>query len=356
MIRLAHTLFVQAVVKGFNKMDNRKERKISIVINGKEQYIRQVTNKNGEDQFQWDASPIKETRSSLLQVKDRLFDQKQKLTRLPLLNNQFKRTRINKKRGLFVKSQQALFILKKVWLSVVSAILIGTTLGILILMMFSGEHIFPQDAVGKSQPDESSPVATSLDNTDLTLSLYVIQGGAFETTETAETVANDLREKGFAAAIDPLDEPVRMYVGLGTSKERLKPIATEYEKEAEESYIKELTIEPTQTVDDSTSHILTSGQQYLLRLITEVEALFHGSSNAQLSNASDAHRKTWQQALEQLDDQLKDSQEFSTFTEGLERSFASLSTLRENDNSPEFWKVQQLLLDSLLAYQKLVND
>lgn len=334
------------------------DRHISIVINGKEQTIplNEDVRKTGEgeqavpEDFQW-VLPDQRSPSILstfhsddksehrpVKKKKKIFPRKKRITA------RFKR------RLPFRHMQHPL--LKKMWVSIVSAVFIGTSFGMMILMMFAGDHVQSQDNAfeGQAVPTE---VEEDGEEVDLALDVELIQGGAFETLEGAKRAVEMLRANDFAAVIDETAEPFRLYVGLSENREGAERLVKLYEKSSEESYLKTVSLQPAADLEQEAGEILSEGKEAMLALISDATSIINEQERS--SEGYDRYQ-AWQQKVESERESEGDNRALvETFRTHLHEAAQAIETYQETDEENMLWQAEQRLLNAFLEYKQLIG-
>lgn len=308
-------------------MEN-KHRQITIVINGKEQIERIEDTEHHYNRFIEEVTP------------EQTYPIKKSQTPVS-----------KKKRKWLQESKKKLAPIKKVWLSAVTALFIGSTFGMLMLMMFTGENSVIENVEGQAMKPELQTATSSTSPSNLNLKLHVIQGGAFETKESAETFSNALIKKGYAAVIDEAEKPFRMYIGLGTSKGKIEDLAAEFEKIDQETYTKEIeTLSSAEFDKEKTVQYIEEGKQLLVDLIKNKEALFDGKLKGSSQKKTTAKLEKWKEKWER---ENKDDIASGFLDALLQADQAIASALNENKKTS--WEAEQHLITAFIEYRKIVQ-
>ncbi|PWA10706.1 hypothetical protein DCC39_10460 [Pueribacillus theae] len=308
-------------------MEN-KHRQITIVINGKEQIERIEDTEHHHNRFIEEVTPEQS---------------------YPIENSQ---TPVSKKKRKWLReSKKKLAPIKKVWLSAVTALFIGSTFGMLMLMMFTGENSGIENVEGQAMKPELRTAASPTSASNLNLKLYVIQGGAFETKGSAEKFSNALIKKGYAAVIDETEKPFRMYIAIGTSDGKIEALAAEFEKIDQETYTKEIEALSSAEFDkEKTVQFIEEGKQLLIDLIKNKEALFDGQLKGSSQKKTTEKLKKWKEKWERAN---KDDITSGFADELLQADEAITAALNENKKTG--WKAEQHLITAFIEYRKIVQ-
>ncbi|MEC5422039.1 hypothetical protein QGM71_00850 [Virgibacillus sp. C22-A2] len=160
----------------------------------------------------------------------------------------FSRPNTNKYKENSNKQQKYTF-LKPVIFAVLSAIIIGTILGVIMLRMFvtmgedspaTGETITPiMDTEEENTNDENEAVSETISENHESISAFVLQAGVFSEESNANEWASDYYRAGLPGVIWERDNQYFLLVGLTNSKEQAMQLAADLEKDGFETFIKE---------------------------------------------------------------------------------------------------------------------
>ncbi len=312
-----------------NQRINR--RQIKIIVNGREQTVRRYElNKQYFTQHSEDEELHSSERQSNY-VKKRPNKRK-------------------KSRGKHRVTKKATFRnLKPIWLSALSAIVIGSTFGLSMLSMFAGEDSIIENAEGKSEinSDDSSTKTEK----ELDLRVQVIQAGAFETKESAEAAAEQIRAKGLPVIIDNDEKHFRLYIGIGLNKEHLQAMMNEIEEKGVETYVKDIDIIAQ---DDLTKEEdrLYEGTQLLQAYIMDSERIFNKQKIEEQKKLSDK-LATWKK---DFDTKAVDDETKLAFAQSLLDADGAIKAFLNNDDQDQLWEAEKHLLQAFLLYKQIVSS
>lgn len=125
------------------------------------------------------------------------------------------------------KQQIISFPLKRILTIFLLAVGLGVVFGYVALNFLSNEDM-PATATPSEVIDDAVPIEENSDKqkedtqaaatSTATLQLYAVQGGIFSAKDGAETVASDIKGKGFASVVMEIDGSYTVFAGLGKEK------------------------------------------------------------------------------------------------------------------------------------------
>ncbi|MBU5593602.1 SPOR domain-containing protein [Amphibacillus sp. MSJ-3] len=132
----------------------------------------------------------------------------------------------------------------KIFLTGLSAILIGTGFGLLLLFIFSYDEDTSVMEQAKSHPvkEETPSDLSSQANPEVELgdlSGYVIQAGAFQSMEQAELSQEILTSQGYPTVIWSTDTDYRVFLAIYQSEEEAKQMGIELADKGLDVYVRE---------------------------------------------------------------------------------------------------------------------
>jgi stage II sporulation protein B len=331
-------------------MDLKQE--ISILINGKEKrYSESKSNKEQEKSSNEIAAAI--------EVLDR--DNFMVLAE-PLKKNEiaFKRKKMNlfsKRRTGFYLPQKGKSLPKQILAAVMAAIVTGTVLGIMVLMVFSTDITEAGNLKSETAPvqKEESPSGKKLVSLPpINLEFSALQAGVFSTKERAEDVVKSIEDKGFSAVIISAgDEKSAVIVGIANEKHQLESYGESYQKEMEKPLVKTLSFsfDDLKTPSNLDETYFTNGQILLQNVLTLSQ--MPGTKESGLDQTLSDFNK-WKQYGQKQKKNWKDetANAASVFEKQLEGAFLALKDTKKGQLN---WAFQQKAMDSLQSYKQLLQ-
>mgnify|MGYP001228263577 CR=1 FL=1 len=308
-------------------MVEQNEKKIIVVINGKEREI----------QYWNDASTYDNQQESYDPIPDKI--QNRSL-------HSFKKKR--KKKSPVIAKKRKHIRVKQICISALSALGIGATFGFIMLTMFTGEQSIIDHAQGKET--ETTEVETSMTGEEnLEIEVSVIQGGAFESMESATKAKETIQAAGYAAVVDDSEEPYRLYIGIGTKKEHLHPLISEYAANGDDIYAKELTIHPRGEMEEH--ELLIEGKQLLLAFMMDTERLFNEQTIDDRDTLS-AKLSEWKAEVER---EANENEAILDFAQSLQKTDDAIQTYLEKNHAEELWEAEQWMMEAFIRYKQIIR-
>lgn len=238
--------------------------------------------------------------------------------------------------------------------AVASAILIGISLGFVTLTFTNGDTT--NHTAGEAVEVSTTPAApeSASDTQPSETELYVIQGGAFSTSEASKQVSETFKQGGYPVTIESGGDTELLYIAAAGTKEEAIQLVDLYKEAGHDAFVKKYEV-PT-----------PSGEQ------TEVMKWFDqaGAYLAEVAEASaknlgetpfeEAEMATLTQHLTQLENQ-RDAMMESAPDEVKASAQTVMAKLAESSQllqaeTKDNWKVQQLILEAMPIYKKSLED
>lgn len=308
-------------------MVERNEKKITVVVNGKKREASSSSKDMGDIEI-FDASGG--------------FGEQQPRRRIP--HAHFKKKK--KKKQRFFPKKRSSPVLKQVWASALTALGIGAAFGFLMLSMFTGEQSVIDNAQGKETEAGETAAASVEDSLEIAVSL--IQGGAFKTIESANQAKDAFIQDGYAAVVDESEQPYRLYIGIGTKKDHLQTLISEYESSGKDIYVKKYEALANESMPEEEKQLLIEGKQLLLAFIMDTERLFNDQDIKDRAALSKKLAE-WKAEIEQKD------REIAEFAHQLQQTDDAIQSYLNENEKKHFWEAEQFIMEAFLLYQKMVR-
>lgn len=140
-------------------------------------------------------------------------------------------------------------VIQPIAIASISAILIGSVLGIVMLNMFANLEDSPVnqvshiDSIQKSNTTDSDRSgSTDTEHTTMTLEAingFVLQAGVFSTKQNAESWAESFVNNGFPTVVWERDSKYFLLAGIAHTRERAEELAADFKQHNLEVFIKE---------------------------------------------------------------------------------------------------------------------
>ena len=240
---------------------------------------------------------------------------------------------------------------------ILSAIVVGTTFGLMMLSLFTEDEQLPHlvDSV-----EESIPVSTSVATkaTLPTLSMYVVQGGAFSNAEKGEEISNALRNKGYAAALTRKSDPTYMFIGVAVDKAAADLIGEVYSHVGQDTYVKPYTVPVDGVLVEEIKHAFLVDS---IKLYQELEIATANAFVTERVTISEEQLNDFSEKIVLLNEQIHFFQDNETQHTFAIRLLEQLTTINEEltiysnlQQQSKLWNAQQQLLEFLITYENFV--
>lgn len=253
------------------------------------------------------------------------------------------------------------FFLNSLFFSALAAIIVGGSLGLLLLNIFTSED--PSSATnnqGEAVNDnlgDSLPVIEQEMNLTASiphLEVFVIQEGAYSTMTKAEEAAASLINASLPAAIYHDSELSFLFMGASHNRESADSLASYFANQGKEVYVK------TFAVNVEESKVSEEWADFLANGLTWMEEASILSAKGLSGEPSDT--TSFLHAAEQWNQSLQIIKENPRFQDSLPLAEAwvaqALPIIQALENSPmtqgQAINIQQIVLDSLVTYEKIV--
>ncbi|MFD1358368.1 SPOR domain-containing protein [Fictibacillus halophilus] len=328
------------------------KQEISILINGKKK-------RYSESKFNNEQEHSSNEIAAAIEV---LNKDKYMVLAEPLKKNEiaFKRKKMNlfsKKRTGFYLPQKGKSLPKQILAAVMAAVVTGTVLGIMVLMVFSTDiteagNFKPETAPVQKEEAPSGKKLVSLPPINLEFS--ALQAGVFSTKERAEDVVKSIEDKGFSAVIISAgDEKSAVIVGIANEKHQLESYGESYQKKMEKPLVKTLSFsfDNLKTPSNLDETYFTNGQILLQNVLTLSQ--MPGTKESGLDQTLSDFNKWKQYGQKQKKNwKVETANAASDFEKQLEGAFLALKDTKKGELN---WAFQQKAMDSLQSYKQLLQ-
>ncbi|MFZ3588329.1 hypothetical protein ACOI1C_03425 [Bacillus sp. DJP31] len=261
---------------------------------------------------------------------------------------------------IYVPSKQKIrknetFPIKTLFLAIISALVIGTSFGMMVLQMFTGtqeqsvtEPKQPAQAVTTPEVNgggedtkgqERQPILGSVP----VLNVFVVQGGVYSSEAAVTPIVEEIKSKGLAGKVVTQDGKYYLFLGIGASDQAAKAIRTPYEAHVEGAFVKNLS---TPELNGDTS--ILQARQLFDQLVSYTSNLY-GSLPESMK---------WEE-VSKTNEIVKSKDSNSTvdsFLKSVKESYTLAEAYKTSSSSQDFWATQQSLLNSYQIYQKWILE
>ncbi|EKN65858.1 hypothetical protein BABA_18227 [Neobacillus bataviensis LMG 21833] len=241
-------------------------------------------------------------------------------------------------------------------ISGIFAILIGTTIGVVMLkLVISGptdkKAVTDTPVVEEKGDTENKPATGKTTSTAISpLTSNVIQGGKYTSKDGAKEALNELKSKGIPSQIVEIDGNQFIFLGIADSIETAKSLSTQYkERGVEGAFAKALSLD-----EKKVSDITNKEKVFLDEVPTIYQTLSAATSGALLTKTipEDAAK-----AIGSIDEQLKVSGIKNEKVKSLKAELSSaeekVKAFQKSKDTKSLNEAQQHLLNFLSAYYSL---
>ncbi|MBM7660653.1 stage II sporulation protein B [Bacillus mesophilus] len=252
------------------------------------------------------------------------------------------------------KRNKSTFPFRTLFLAIFSALVIGTSFGMVVLHLFTEdlaqpafEMDQPTEAGGASEDEgaNKNPDNAPTNMTAITLpalNVFLVQGGVFSTEDAATPIINGLKEDGFAGTVINQDGKYFLFMGIGISDLAGKAIKTPYETAGQDTYVKAFSI----------PEVTSEGDPAMVPAEELFNHLILYSSNKFTSTPESV---SWDEIKTTYTD-LSSKETDSSFVNTVLESYKAVEAYHSSSSNADFWSAQQALLTSLQEYQKWISE
>lgn len=366
-------------------MDEKKGQ-VTVRINGKDklkqgeeiQEPETAAAREEQDDFPWMLPEKKPTRPGSYNYKKKkkhkaksstgwANDGKRRSPQLPLnrkrktKNNRFTPTK-SKSKSKQPKSGHS----KKHWITALSAIFVGILMGFIVLMLFTEDHKSAPTADGNETTNEPASANNVLQsNSNLDLSLKMIQGGAYSTDNKANEAATRIKDSGFAAVLTKVNdsELTHMIIGTALDSSGAQALKGLYKEKGQKVYSKswKVTVEEAMIKNKETRGFIDGGKNILTAsmsisvqgLTSEVPAM----TDEQWSELQGQYDNWKSYAEEHLVALPKQTQKPAlAFMDDIQAAIEQLKKYQKSPGDSGLWNVQQAILNAILSYKNTTES
>jgi hypothetical protein len=254
------------------------------------------------------------------------------------------------------KRKNSGYPVKTIFLSIISALVIGTSFGMMVLHLFAGE-IGPSAGISTAPTAVNNPSVTGAEvgakgnqNPTASISLpalnvFVVQGGVYSSEEAATPIVDQIKSKGFAGTLVNQEGKYYLFMGIGITDLAGKAIKTPYEEQGQETYVKAV----------ATARISAEGDPSLVEARHLFDQLVLYSSNLYTSIPESVAWEEIKKSYEQIVSKETSSRE-APFIQSVKEAYPIVETYKSTTLDKDFWATQQALLNSYQLYQNWVLE
>jgi len=240
-------------------------------------------------------------------------------------------------------------------ISGIFAILIGTTIGVVMLKLVTTgpteKTVTEPPVVEEKGGTDKKPAAGKTTSADLKqLTVYVIQGGVFSSKEGAKETSSQLSSKGVPSQLVEIDGKQYLFLGVADSIETAKSLGTKFK----DNGVEDVFAKPLLLDEKKVSDISTKEKDFLEAVPTIYETLTLVTSSALLTKSiSEESTK----ALAGIEEQLKVSDLKNEKVKNLKAELISadekVRAFQKSKDAKSIREAQQHLLNFLSTYYSM---
>ncbi|WP_142669842.1 hypothetical protein [Alteribacter lacisalsi] len=254
---------------------------------------------------------------------------------------------------------------------IMSAIIVGTGFGLMMYTLFTTSE---SDYASSASPPAAEaaggaeaaaqqvtavvPAGSVTDETFTggipSLTVHVVQGGAFSTAEKGNEAVRSMRAEGYPAVLTESSDPRFLFIGIAPNKGTGDELASVYTNAGYDTYTKVYSVAGKDSpVAEDTAAYLYAGTQLMDELLGYGAALTLDSSGVSAGdlNALADEWYTWKAQLDHLSEESSAVQEAAALWTA--KTGEAVEQLQHDDVTG--WDLQHRLLESVLLYEGLVN-
>lgn len=251
------------------------------------------------------------------------------------------------------KKQAKKSIIPSIVLTVFLAVLVGSSLGVLLLQMVISEEAVE---VGGTPVAEEAPVAGGGEEPGTitaeipAISSFVVQGGAFSSVEAAKVEAESISAKGVPVKAIEMGDRAFLFVGVADSLPNAKALGTLLQSNDVETFAKEVAF------GGGSMGELHEGDKVLLE---QAPALYQTLSN--LTTTASLHNTVSSEGVDSLNTQLEkwnglenpEGEGVQQLKAEMDKAIENMTSYIENKDVNLLPTIQQHLLNFLANYDAL---
>lgn len=241
---------------------------------------------------------------------------------------------------------------KRIVLTVSSAVIIGTGLGVSVLEMLGGSQPSGKQSTAimsnqqTEQPKEISAVIQPVQ-------LPILQTGVFSSKEKGQVVLDELKKKGTPAAMREENGKFYIVSYISNDEDSIKKMGDLLTKKNISFYVKQWSIQQTTVPNalEAKRPLIAKGESMLLYNVSQSTQLYMGKS---IDDAEwNRMNKEWDTLTKEANNLERD--DIKTFMMSIAKSRDAWNDYKVKKNDEAFTQLQQTLVDGLTAYEKIVT-
>ncbi|MDQ0256509.1 stage II sporulation protein B [Evansella vedderi] len=256
------------------------------------------------------------------------------------------------------------FLFNSLFLSIVAAIVVGSAFGLMLLNIFTDNEtpaLVNGSENGGVTTEQESPVVgdnEALGHPIPIAEFFVVQGGAFSTTEKGTETVNNFHSKGLPGVLTENTDPYFLFVGVGYTREDADKIASVYEELQQETYIKGFGVAPEAgEVSEEWAHFMERGIIWMEQAasVSAKELAGDSLSESEIEGMLEAGQQ-WKNAFRDVEPRGEGDPVYELGKQWVQTAEPAFQVFTSGAISSEIaWDAQSKVLESILIYENLVE-
>ncbi|PLR93716.1 SPOR domain-containing protein [Bacillus sp. T33-2] len=248
------------------------------------------------------------------------------------------------------KSSKQNEVFSRIFLTVLFAVILGTSIGFIILKLVTSEAApevqnKPETPVLEKTEEEAGGNTAAVTGTAplKPISTYVVQGGVYTTEDGANDIAKTIEAKGIPVKVFPSNGKFALLLAAADSLQRAKQLSTDLKSKGIDVFAKPLEI------GSASLSGLKKDEQKIVETTPEMFALLSGAGS------EEAGKKVadLQANLNKIPDKNISHKELKTIKSSLQQASASFLSYQKTKDEGKNAEMQNELLSVLASYQTL---
>lgn len=242
--------------------------------------------------------------------------------------------------------------------TILFAIVIGTGFGLMMLNLVNAEkgELAGQTAATTPGEAKETSVAGGAESMELPdIKTFVVQGGVFNSSESAAGKKEAYSSKGIPALIKPVNDQQVLFIGLADSIEDAKQVGKQLEGKGAEVFAKEYIAAggPLENLSAEEKKVLEISPQLFNQLTSSVTA---GILSGEISGEAVEQLEAYEARLSEIDDGKIKNKGVISAKDAITKAIQQANAFHSSSDDKALVQLQQHLLTFLFAYQDLAQS
>jgi stage II sporulation protein B len=249
-------------------------------------------------------------------------------------------------------------VLKSFIFSIVFAVLIGTSFGVIMLKLVVIDHskkttIETSAPVTKTVSKTATPKTSTEKITVQPFTAFFVQGGMFSTKEGANEISNQVKAKGVPAEIIEMDGKSFIFLGVSSTLEQAKSLGNYYKENGiNEFYAKQIQV-PEKTIADVNKDEKIFFEASQLGFQTLLNVTSNAIVNTSNTKEDISTISQTESALEKIEDKQIKNKKIIELKSELSSAMELVEGYQKSHDINDMKKAQQHLLNYFSLYSTL---